>query len=251
MKKVALIFFLTLLWINSFASYTFSQSFFDSYDNSTENKFSYKNNSYRDDAKIKKYKKDFSTDNSNNYKCSINTSGKIQCGNYKILNSEKHKDISDKVTAHFKQIKDLKDISKGDDFNCALDDKNDIYCWGSNKRGQLGSETKKQEIKKPLRVDIDSSINFKKVYTKAHYACALDENGYAYCWGDGSSGEVGNGEKGYFAKPQKVKTNVKFSRLSMATTYTCGIAKNTNEIYCWGKSKKGNSTFDTAVPVKI
>ncbi|MBK2356383.1 RCC1 domain-containing protein [Francisella hispaniensis] len=252
MKKNILVVILLSLWCNAFASYTFTQTFFSSYDHSVENNFAYKNDDYRDDAKIEKYNQKFSKDDSDNYNCSFDSSGQIRCGDYKIKNPKyEDKDVAKKIKANFKKLQDVKNISKGDDFNCALDDKDDVYCWGSNKRGQLGSETDKTKIKKPLRVDIDSKINFKKVYTKAHYACALDENGYAYCWGDGSNGEVGNGEKGHFTTPQKVKTDIQFSRLSMARTYTCGVAKQTNQVYCWGKSKKGQANLDSAVPIKI
>ncbi|MBK2024067.1 RCC1 domain-containing protein [Francisella tularensis] len=219
MKKNILVLILLSLWCNAFASYTFTQTFFGSYDPSLDSNFAYKNDDYRDDAKIEKYNNKFSKDDSDNYNCSFDSSGQIRCGDYKIKNPK-------------------------------YEDKDDVYCWGSNKRGQLGSETEKSKIKKPLRIDIDSSINFKKVYTKAHYACALDESGYAYCWGDGSNGEVGNGEKGHFTTPQKVKTDIQFSRLSMARTYTCGVAKQTNQVYCWGKSKKGQTNLDSAVPVE-
>ncbi|AIT09659.1 regulator [Candidatus Francisella endociliophora] len=256
MKRNIVLAFLMILWCSSFASYTFTQTFFDDYDHSTENNFAYKNDSYRDDAKKSKYNDKFSGDDSRNYNCSFDGSGQITCGDYKIKKSKYSGSSSarKKIEQNYQKLKnveEVKNVSKGDDFNCALDDNDDVYCWGSNKRGQLGNETEKTKVSKPLKVDITSDINFKKVYTKAHYACALDENGHAYCWGDGSNGEVGNGEKGKFAKPQKVKTDVEFSRLSMGRTYTCGVAKGSNEIYCWGKSKKGSSNLDSSVPVKM
>ncbi|APC90788.1 MULTISPECIES: RCC1 domain-containing protein [Francisella] len=252
MKKNILLVILLSLWCNAFANPTFTQKFFSSYDPSLDSSFAYKNDDYRDDAKIEKYDHKFSKDDSDNYNCAFDGSGQIRCGDYKIKQPQySDTDVVKKVKAHYKKLQDVKNVTKGDDFNCALDNKDDVYCWGSNKRGQLGSETSKSKIKNPLRIDIDNNINFKKVYTKAHYACALDENGYAYCWGDGSNGEVGNGEKGRFATPQKVKTDIQFSRLSMARTYTCGVAKQTNEIYCWGKSKKGQTNLNSAIPVKI
>ncbi|WP_395166582.1 RCC1 domain-containing protein [Francisella salimarina] len=241
-----------LFWGIGFSNPTFTQTFFDDHDYSTEGNFAVKNQGYRNDAKIKIYNHDFSKDDSENYNCAFTSSGEVRCGDYQIKTPKfKDKDVAKKISRHYKKLQDVKGVSKGDDFNCALDDNNDVYCWGSNKRGQLGSDTDAKKVKKPLRVDIDNSINFKKVYTKAHYACALDEEGHAYCWGDGSNGEVGNGKKGLFDKPQKVQTDIEFSRLSMATTYTCGIEKDTNDLYCWGKSQNGQKNLDSTVPVKM
>ncbi|MBK2259131.1 RCC1 domain-containing protein [Francisella philomiragia] len=253
MKRIVISTVLMSFLCIAFANTTFTQSFFGEYDHSTGGSFAYENNSYRDDGKIQKYNNKFSKDNSNSYNCRFDGDGELKCGNYSINTSSKHtdKDAAKKISRHYKKLKDVKDVSKGDDFNCALDDKKDVYCWGSNKRGQLGSDTNAKKVKKPLRVNIDNSINFKKVYTKAHYACALDEEGHAYCWGDGTNGEVGNGEKGLFDKPQKVQTDIEFSRLSMATTYTCGIEKDTNDLYCWGKSQNGQRNLDSTVPVKM
>lgn len=255
MKKNIVLLLLLILWCNAFASYTFTQSFFDEYDHSTEGNFATKNQSYRADGKVKKYNHNYSKDNSNDYNCSFDGSGQVRCGKYKIRQSKsKRGETSEKITKHYQKLKNVKDVSsiaKGDDFNCALDDNDDVYCWGNNKRGQLGSQTKNSKISKPLKTDITDKINFKKVYTKAHYACALDERGLAYCWGDGSNGEVGNGEKGKFDIPQKVKTDIEFSRLSMGRTYTCGVTKETSEVYCWGKNSNGTAHLDSTTPVKM
>lgn len=253
MRKIFIILAFILIWYNAVASYTFTQSFFNDYNPATEGNFSYKNENYRNDAKQQKYNHNFSKDDSSNYNCSFDASGQIRCGDYKIKKStyNKNNNAVKKIKEHYSSLQEVKNISQGDNFNCALDDNDNVYCWGNNKRGQLGSKTVENKITTPLKVDIDDKIKFKKIYTKAHYACALDEDGQAYCWGDGSNGEVGNGEKGHFTTPQKVKTQLRFSRLSMARTYTCGIVKKTDEIYCWGKSRKGNVNLDSSVPVKI
>lgn len=256
MKKNIILAVLLAFSYSAFANYTFTQTFFDDHDHSTEGNFAVKNQSFREDAKIKEYGYTFAKDDSDNYNCKFDRSGHLTCGEYEIR-APKYKgsnSAAKKIKKHFQKMKSLeevKKVSKGDDFNCALDDNDDVYCWGSNKRGQLGSETEGRKVAKPLKVNITSKIDFKKVYTKAHYACALDDHGHAYCWGDGSNGEVGNGEKGKFAKPQKVKTDLEFSRLSMGRTYTCGVVKDTNEVYCWGKNKKGSANLDSSVPIKM
>lgn len=40
----------------------------------------------------------------------------------------------------------------------------------------------------------------------------------------------------------------------MARTYTCGVEKATNDIYCWGKGTKGGTSsvnLDSSTPVKV
>ncbi|QIW09207.1 regulator [Francisella sp. LA112445] len=249
MKKIIVLLAVVFLCTNAFA--TFTHSFFDDHNHSTDN-FVPKNNNFRDDAKIQEYGDNFGKDDSEKYNCSYDVSGQVRCGDYKIrqdTTNDSGKKLSKEMLEHLEKLKKSKTVTEGDDFNCALDDGDEAYCWGSNKRGQLGTPDVKNKASIPHKVD--TKIKFKKVYTKAHYACALDESDHAYCWGDGSYGEVGNGKKGLFNEPQKVKTDVQFNRLIMARTYTCGIAKKSNDVYCWGKNNKGTVNLDSPVPVKI
>ncbi|AJC48343.1 regulator [Allofrancisella guangzhouensis] len=254
MKKAIFLAIFTCMFLPAFASYTFSQTFFDDYNPQTENNFATKEEDYRDDSKLKKYGENYDIEDAEDYGCKYDISGQLRCWKYKLKDTSQPKKSKEKVTKPSTNINHLKikEISRGADFNCALDNGDDLYCWGHNDRGQLGRKTKKEHIDVPLK--IPTEIKFKKIYTKAHYACALDGNSHAYCWGDGTFGEVGNGEKGIFKTPQKVKTEKQFSHLVMATTYTCGVTKDTNEIYCWGKGVKGNSStsnLDSSIPIKI
>ena len=253
MKKT-LFTLITLFSISSvYAGYTHTQSIFDDYNQSTDGNFVYKNNTYRQDAKIKKYGSDYDISKSSDYNCEYNVSGQLRCWKYKIREAQdKNSGISKKILSDYSNRKKMKDTSSGDDFNCAIDSVNDVFCWGSNKRGQLGTEAVVKTSKEPVKVD--SELKFKKIYTNAHYACSLDLGGHAYCWGDGSNGEVGNGKKGKFDIPQKVETDIIFTRLSMARTYVCGVEKLTNDIYSWGKGTKGSAStinFDSSTPVKV
>ena len=253
MKKTFFILIAFFSISSVFANYTYPQVFFDDYNQTTDSYFFSKNDTYRQDEKIKKYGDKYDMSKSNDYSCEYNAVGELRCWKYKIREvQDKNVDISKKILLDYNSRKQIKDKSSEDDFNCALDDGDEIFCWDSNKRGQLGTEVIAKASKGPVKVD--SKIKFKKIYKNAHYACGLSLDGYAYCWGDGSNGEVGNGKKGKFNKPQKVKTNLIFSRLSMARTYACGVEKLTNDTYCWGKGTKGLSSsvnLDSSVPVKI
>lgn len=255
MKKILFILILLLSTCSVYASYNSAAAFFNNYNKATGSNFTYNNDSYKKDAKYEKYGSQYKPRNPDNYDCKYDSSGSLRCGKYKLNKGEtqeKSVALNKQIIADYKKAKKMKNISSGDDFNCALDDGDAVFCWGSNKRGQLGTKAVTKESKKPVKVD--SKLKFKKIYTNAHYACGLDLGGSAYCWGDGTNGEVGNGKKGYFDTPQKVKTDVVFTRLSMAETYTCGVEKLTNDIYCWGKGTKGLSStlnLDSTTPVAI
>lgn len=256
MKKILLTFFLVLFGYEIYANYTSAQEFFDEYNYSTEGKFSHKNDDYRNDNRDQNFNdvsiRGTKVTSGADYSCQLLTDGKVRCWGYN--NQGALGDGTNDSSLQPKYVKadvKFKQLHSGDDFNCALDDGDDVYCWGSNERGQLGAGTKQKSSSTPVK--LDANVKFRQVYTEAHYACALDENNYAYCWGDGTYGEVGNGQKGYFDTPQKVKTDIKFSRLTMSTTFVCGISYDKQDVYCWGQGMRGGNSkgLDSSVPVKI
>ena len=84
MKKIFFI-LITLLSISGvYASYTHTQAFFDDYNHITDDNFVYKNNTYRQDAKIKKYCSEYDISKSSDYNCEYNASGQLRCWKYKI-----------------------------------------------------------------------------------------------------------------------------------------------------------------------
>ena len=254
MKKILCLIALLAIFGNTFAINTHAQSMFDDYNPSTDN-FAYKNEAHRQDNLSTLNGKQVEIASGNNYACELLVSGKAKCWGFNKLGGATDKPSDNSSPAKessnvWEQDREFETVESGADFNCALDNGDDIYCWGHNERGQLGTDTVDDKSTKPLKVEAD--VKFKKVYTKDHYACAIGEHSHAYCWGDGSNGEVGNGKKGYFKTPQKVATDVQFSRLSMSSTFVCGVETDTNALYCWGKGAGGSTkNLDSSVPVKI
>ena len=247
MKKVLLTAILSTVVYQAYALDTHAQAMFDDYNYSTNN-YAHVNEYHATENPNLLQGRQVEIGSGNNYACEMTLNGEAKCWGFNKLGEVPTQEQEDILAMG--DYDDFKHVEEGSDFNCALDDGDDIYCWGSNERGQLGTDTDDTHVAKPLKVD--AGVKFDRIYTKDHYACALDKDLHAYCWGDGSSGEVGNGQKGYFKTPQKVKTDVQFSRLSMSTTFTCGIEKDTNDTYCWGKGVGGSTqSLDSSVPVKI
>ncbi|MED7819169.1 MULTISPECIES: RCC1 domain-containing protein [unclassified Francisella] len=220
MKKNLVVMVLVFLGSSVFALDTYTQNFFSAYNRNYE------------------YNKDIS----------YYGSGELSVGEYQIIEPDSDNDNAKQIEEHYKQLQKAKGISEKNGSKCFMDRNYNIYCI--NDKNTEEPEEQQAKASDSLGISFSDESKFEKVYGQSKYACALDKQGNAYCWGDGEQGEIGNGERGHFSKPQKVKTDVKFSRLSVSKTYVCGIAKGNGGVYCWGKST-GSTNLNSAVPVQI
>jgi len=67
-----------------------------------------------------------------------------------------------------------------------------IYCWGSNRFGQLGDGTT-SDRKSP--VPVAGNLSFAAVSAGGSHTCGVTAAGAAYCWGENSSAQLGDGTR--------------------------------------------------------
>ncbi len=65
------------------------------------------------------------------------------------------------------------------------------------------------------------------------FACGLTANGSAYCWGDNTYGELGNGTFTTTYTPVAVSGGYTFTQLSAGAFFACGVVASGNA-FCWG-----------------
>jgi len=76
-------------------------------------------------------------------------------------------------------------IDSSDTHTCVVDDKNKVYCWGTNDKGQLGDGTVETSYL-PVAV-IDDAFKDKKIKFISlgmQKSCVLADNNRVYCWGN-------------------------------------------------------------------
>ena len=78
-----------------------------------------------------------------------------------------------------------------------------VYCWGNNASGQVGDGTY-EYAHKPARV-MNLPAPASVVRTMPGATCALLTTGKVYCWGENSTGELGNG---FIGDPSNVPIEV-------------------------------------------
>jgi alpha-tubulin suppressor-like RCC1 family protein len=83
--------------------------------------------------------------------------------------------------------------------SCAIDEESGLWCWGDNRDGQLGIGTTTPDdapgAPAPVRVVIEDRATAQRVSAGADHTCAIVDDGWLYCWGDNSHGELGLGDE--------------------------------------------------------
>ena len=85
-------------------------------------------------------------------------------------------------------------------FTCGLDDGGSAWCWGANRRGQLGATSfdscAVEAGQVPCSVSpvrVNSGVTFEEVAAGLEFACALSGDEAIWCWGANDRGQLGNG----------------------------------------------------------
>ncbi len=128
-------------------------------------------------------------------------------------------------------LQGVRALALGDAFSCALMGDGDVRCWGSNAKGQLGTEAVGSGSVAPAWVELPGRA--RAVSAGREHACAVMGTGRAYCWGalpglgSGSSGEsLPTAVDGLHAASSMIA-------LSTGRDATCGVSVE-GEVRCWG-----------------
>lgn len=133
--------------------------------------------------------------------------------------------------------------------SCAVLRDGKLYCWGDNTRGQIGTSSAGKWSGVPVLVPNLPPV--KAVSAGARHTCALDVNGYAYCWGTFMD----------FAQviaawpvPRLVSETLRFTQISSGGDHVCGLTAG-GAAHCWGVNaarQLGSDTFtSTMQPVAV
>jgi hypothetical protein len=118
-----------------------------------------------------------------------------------------------------------------------------VYCWGDNTYGEIGIGKRVSRVLHPTA--IATSIPMQSVASGSIYACAIATDGLAYCWGDNSAGQLGDGTAHAHSTPQPVTGGLRFTSLAASRgnsvmDHTCGITTE-HAAYCWGANSSGEA----------
>lgn len=151
---------------------------------------------------------------------------------------------------------DLVRIAAGSAHACAATKAGEVYCWGANKNGQLGSAAPSMS---PRALLVPAVGGATALAAGASHSCALVANGRVLCWGGNDVGQLGRGTATVTEAPSAVLLGVGkeltgMTYLAAGESHTC--AGGPQGLFCWGNNRAQqlgivgqNQLFATAIPL--
>ncbi len=137
-------------------------------------------------------------------------------------------------------------LATGAHHTCALLQDSTAYCWGRNLELQLGTGGSEQQDSLP-RV-VATGLRFTQIAVGETHTCALTAIGAAYCWGDGTHGQLGKSGTTSASAPVPVDGGLTFRAIAAGARHTCALT-DAGEAYCWGENAYQQLGHDTAADV--
>lgn len=135
--------------------------------------------------------------------CGITTAGKAWCwgnnrhgqiGNFSRVNQPTPAAVGGNHTWRW--------INPGGLHTCGVTTDSRAYCWGRNVEGQLGGGTTRSSIGSPVAVS--GGLAFRNVSAGHFQTCGVTPADRAYCWGQNSTGQLGDGTETPRSQPRPV-----------------------------------------------
>lgn len=179
--------------------------------------------------------------------CALLENGRVKCwgkndkgqlGDGTTTNSNVPVDVAGITTA--------KALTVGGGHTCALLANGSVQCWGNNDRGQLGDATTTNRAN-PVMVGGLPEIS--AIAAGGPHTCAAAKaDGALYCWGNSSSGELGNWGFDNQTAPGLVRgASAGVTALGLGFSHTCAEL-NDQAVGCWGWDGFGQLGLGTISP---
>jgi len=191
----------------------------------------------------------------NGHTCAVTTGGEVRCWGYNT-NSQLG-DGTKTWRATPVTVTGLTTgvaaVAAGGSHTCALTTDGGVQCWGSNTSGQLGDGTTANRSTPVAVTGLTGGVA--AVAAGWSHTCALTTGGGVQCWGDNTSGELGDGTTTWRATPVTVTGLTSgVAAVTAGNGYTCALTID-GVVRCWGSNASGQlgdgTTTNRLTPVAV
>ncbi|GAB3487804.1 putative Ig domain-containing protein [Flexivirga lutea] len=147
----------------------------------------------------------------------------------------------------------VKQITAGGRHTCALLVDGSVDCWGDNSFGELGGSSVSPDGTRTPVSGLSSGVA--SISAGSQHTCALLTSGGVECWGNNSSGELGDGTTNNSPTPVPVTGLASgVASISAGGAHTCAVLTSGGAV-CWGANYWGElgdgTTVNSTVPVPV
>ncbi len=148
-------------------------------------------------------------------------------------------------------ISDAVQLAVGRGTACARRSGGGVMCWGANTNGALGDGT--TVASSPTPVSVSGLTDAVQIEFESGFGCAVRATGAVVCWGDNTSGQLGDGT----SRAARTPVTVMLGGITGVTGVACGegftcVRTSAGAVYCWGRAAYGvlgdGSTANRSTP---
>jgi len=147
----------------------------------------------------------------------------------------------------------IQTLTAGASHTCALTVAGGVKCWGNNNTGQLGVGSTDPLLAPADVIGLPTGII--AVRAGQYHTCALADDGRVWCWGDNSTGQLGDGSTGRRLLPVAVGgLPAGTVGITAGSGHSCALSRG-GTVWCWGINRRGQlgdeTTENRLKPVRV
>lgn len=194
------------------------------------------------------------------HSCALQTNGRLACwgpNTYGQIGNDSTTVVAIPTTItipNTANISNWKDFSIGSNHTCAIDYLDQLWCWGSNHRGQLGHSNSSTSIIPTLVATINNQ--WRTISAGVEHSCGIKTDGSLWCWGSNREGQLGLNSQSDREAPSRVGSDNDWKSVHLGGDFseTSCAMKEDASLYCWGSNRfgqHGDNRGDQNIPTKV
>lgn len=144
--------------------------------------------------------------------------------------------------------RELRSVAIGERFLCGLSRRGQVYCWGSERYGELGLGPPQESEQTRPRGPLLGMGEINELKVNRGFACGVSAEKRPYCWGNNYYNQLGDGTAQNRATPGLVEMDQDVVGLALGGTHACALTDSAT-VFCWGDNR-ANQLGDT-LPEKV
>jgi alpha-tubulin suppressor-like RCC1 family protein len=128
-----------------------------------------------------------------------------------------------------------------------------MWSWGANTKGELGDNSTTNR-NSPVQIGALTTWSELPRHAGFTFSCAIKTDGTLWAWGEGSNGQLGQGNTTGYSSPVQVGALTTWASVSTGSAMSLAITTD-GKLYGWGTNSDGqlgqNNTTSYSSPVQV